>query len=101
MSFTSPVTPGPITCSQKLWPTCPLELPIPLGCCGERDNKSRRADARVDAATITTLALAAEDLRVPLWTNPTPRAFLVFGPKHPSCAIELLWIVRCPVSMAG
>ena len=56
-SFTSPVTPGPITCSQKLWPTWPLELPMPFGCSADFESSSRRADSSVDAASTTTLRL--------------------------------------------
>src|SRR5438093_13133076 len=74
---------------------------MPLGCWDERDNSSSRADSSVDAATITTLALASYDFRVPLSRNATPRAFPVFRSTSTSCAIELVRIVRCPVTMAG
>src|SRR3989440_3631913 len=52
MSFTSPVTPGPITCSQKLWPTCPLELPMPLG-----DRKSTRLNSSHDQISYAVFCL--------------------------------------------
>src|ERR1043166_7941942 len=90
-----------MTCSQKLWPTWPLELPIPLGCCGDLDSSRRRADSSVVAARITTFALASYDLRVTRSTDTTQRALPVLLSTSSSCAVEWVRNVRSPVSMAG
>ena len=65
-------------CSQKLWPTWLLELPMPFGCCDDLERSSRRADSSVLAATTTTFAFASSDLCVWLSTNATPLALPVF-----------------------
>src|SRR2546430_9065309 len=90
-----------MTCSQKLWPTWPLELPMPLGYCGERDSSIRRADSSVEAARITTFAFASSDLPETVSTNPTPRALPVFLSTSTSCPVELVRSVKCPVSIDG
>ena len=54
-----PTTPGPITCSQKLWPTWPLELPMPFGCGVDRESSRMRVDSRVDAPRTTAFAFTS------------------------------------------
>ena len=100
-SFTNPVMPGPITCSQKLCPTWPLELPIPFGCALDFDNSMRRVDSSVEAASTTTLACASYDRLVSVSMNDTPRAFPESLSTRITPTVALVRIVRFPVSKAG
>ena len=69
--FMSPCTLGPIMCSAKLWPTCPLETTDSVGV---RQRLGGRRQARsVDAASTTTLPRASVQVFiVAVSTNDAP-----------------------------
>ena len=64
----------PYRWSQRFLPTCPLELPRPVGQWRDFEFSRMRADSTQDAATITILPRTSTSCFVARSTYATPRA---------------------------